>query len=313
MPQLKRLKMHLCVLTCAASASAVAADKLSSRHSSQVFSGEFKKIYDPSVGENAQWYINDHTIVRGPDGLWHMFGITHQEPANPIDEKNFAHATSPTLTNSSWKKHPFALTADPAQGEVHLWAPHVILHKGLYYMFYCAGDEDHSKYKIHLATSPDLWTWTRHQGNPLVVDGYDARDPFVIKVKGAWVMYYTANTEPHGGNHVVAYRQSRDLIHWGARQIALEYPESGTFGGPTESPFVVKRGELYYLFAGPAGGYIGTPVYVSRDPFHFDAQRTVGHIQSHAAEVIQDLDGTWHITHAGWGQGGLHLAPIRWP
>ena len=28
--------------------------------------GDFKRIYDPSVGEAGPWYINDHTIVRDP-------------------------------------------------------------------------------------------------------------------------------------------------------------------------------------------------------------------------------------------------------
>ena len=47
-----------------------------------VRAGDFTPIYDPSVGEDGPWYINDHTIVQGPDGTWHMFGITHAEPAD---------------------------------------------------------------------------------------------------------------------------------------------------------------------------------------------------------------------------------------
>ena len=30
---------------------------------SLVTAGDFFKIHDPSVGENAQWYINDHCFV----------------------------------------------------------------------------------------------------------------------------------------------------------------------------------------------------------------------------------------------------------
>ena len=33
-----------------------------------VSAGEFERIYDPSVGEDEQWYVNDHTFVRGADG-----------------------------------------------------------------------------------------------------------------------------------------------------------------------------------------------------------------------------------------------------
>lgn len=276
-----------------------------------VSAGKFRNVYSPTIGESEQWYINDHCFIH--DGrLWHMFGITREEPAAPIEEKNFAHATAKSLMQMPWEKQPFALTADPKWNEVHLWAPHVIKHDGLYYMYYCAGDKDNSRYKIHLAISSDLKSWKRHPKNPMVVDGFDARDPFVMRVGDKWVMYYTANIEPSGGNHVVAYRLSDDLVIWGERHIAYIDPAKGTYGGPTESPFVVKRGEWYYLFIGPRPNYDGTDVFRSRDPFHWEIENLVGHIDAHAAEVIQDLDGKWYISRAGWGRGGLYLAPLIW-
>ncbi|MBI3557247.1 MAG: glycosyl hydrolase family 32 [Deltaproteobacteria bacterium] len=277
-----------------------------------VSAGSFQRIYDPSVGEKEKWYINDHTIIRGHDGLWHMFGITHAEPADPEREVKFAHATSPVLTQPQWTKQPFALTAERRHHEVLLWAPYVFEHDGIYHMFYCAGDPNHARYRIHQATSRDLWHWTRVAANPMVVDGYDARDPFITRIAGRWVLYYTANTTAQGGHHIVAYRTSQDLMNWGKRHVAYESPEVGTWGGPTESPFVVQRGEFHYLFTGPAGKYEATNVYRSRDPFHFQDSQLVGQIPAHAAEVVQDLDGTWYITHAGWGQQGLWLAPLHW-
>lgn len=113
---------------------------------------------------------------------------------------------------------------------MHLWTPHVIEHNSLYYMFYCAGDVDNSKYKIHLATSQDLVHWQRHPANPLVVNGYDARDPFILRLGDEWVMYYTATSDPKGGSHIVAARTSRDLIHWGPRKVVFTDPSKGTWG-----------------------------------------------------------------------------------
>ncbi len=291
-----------------------------------VTSGDFVKIYDPSVGENTKWYINDHCFARAQDGTWHMFGITHAEPANPENEIHFAHATAKTLLQQPWDKQPFALDVARAEpwNETHLWAPDIVFHDGLYYMFYCAGGVDHAKSKIHLATSPDLETWTRSPHNPMVVDGFDARDPFILSIenlrssghggRGAnrWVMYYTANSEPAGGNHVVACVTSRDLLKWNHRRIVFTDPSIGTYGGPTESPFVVRRGDSYYLFIGPRDGYDGTDVFLSHDPFHWDITNKVGHIPAHAAEVVQDADGKWYISRAGWGRGGLYLAPLIW-
>ena len=161
-----------------------------------VAAGKFTKVYDPSVGETGPWYYNDHTLVQDrATGTWHVYAITHAEPANPLDEKSFGHATAPT-PNGPWTKQPPALVADPAAGESHIWAPYVMYDAGTYYMFYAAGTPDHTAYRMHLATSTDLMHWTRDAANPLFTDGFDGRDPMVRKVGDQWVMYYTANSTP---------------------------------------------------------------------------------------------------------------------
>ena len=274
-----------------------------------VAAGKFVKVYDPSVGETSPWYYNDHTLVQDrKTGTWHVYAITHAEPANPLDEKSFGHATAPT-PNGPWTKQPPALVADPAAGESHIWAPYVTYDAGTYYMFYAGGTPDHTAYRMHLATSTDLVNWTRDAANPLFTDGFDGRDPMVHKVGNQWVMYYTANSSPSGGNHIVAYRTSPDLRHWSDRQTAFEHPATGTFGGPTESPFVVQRGTDWYLFVCCDGGYEVTKVYKSKDPLHFTIDQQVGTIAAHAAEVVQD-GSRWYVTGAGWGKGGLYLAPL---
>jgi beta-fructofuranosidase len=276
--------------------------------------GAFVKIYDPSVGEKESWYINDHCFIQDTNGTWHMFGITHQEPLGPDDEIHLAHATATTLLQQPWQKLPFALdvATNPPWNETHLWAPDVVFHDHMYYMYYCAGGKDHTKSKIHLATSADLNTWTRSPKNPMVVDGYDARDPFILRVNDKWVMYYTANSKPGGGNHIVACVTSDDLLTWTNRSVVFTDPSVGSIAGPTESPFVVQHGDSFYLFIGPRAGYNGTDVFVSRDPFHWNVGDVVGHFPAHAAEIVRDTDGKWYISRAGWGQGGLYLAPLIW-
>lgn len=311
-----------------------------------VSAGPFHHIYDPGVGEDEPWYINDHTVIRGNDGKWHLFGITREEPPDWMEERNLAHATSPELGASPWQKQPFALTADYEEhGEVHLWAPHATEHDGTYYMYYCAGagraetreevtraTRDTLNYRIHLATSQDLRRWERHENNPMFTDGFAGRDPMVMRLPedleatgpageslaGKWIMYYTATDPPEGGNHVVAYRTSDDLVNWSDRGVAFRDAQTGKGGGSTESPFVVRRGDWYYLFIAPRGGpgngyaYAGTDVFRSRSPVDFKLDNLAGHIPAHAAEVVRDVDGTWYITHCGWGQGGVYLAPLRW-
>jgi len=57
-----------CLLAAAAAAVSVPGPVL-------VEAGEFVKIYDPSVGEKAKWYINDHCFIRGEDGYSVMIGM----------------------------------------------------------------------------------------------------------------------------------------------------------------------------------------------------------------------------------------------
>jgi beta-fructofuranosidase len=269
-----------------------------------VYAGPFEKIYGMTSDVGRSRSINDHCFIREPSGLWHFFGIGGWP--------GFAHGTAETLLQKPWENQPspFKVEWNPWK-EVHLWAPHVVK-DGRFYMFYCAGGKDGATFQMHLATSPDLRTWTKHPENPLFVDGFDGRDPMVLRVGNQWVMYYCANSDPTGGNHVVAYRISDDLIHWSERMIAFVDPGRQKAGGPTESPFVVRRGDTYYLFIGPREGYVGTDVFASKDPFRWYLEDRVGHIDSHAAEVVRDEQGQWYVSHAGSGQGGLYLAPLYW-
>lgn len=275
-----------------------------------VGAGYLPKVYDPGTR-----YLNDHTVIKGHDGLWHMFAITGNNPApgtwpDPSREDFFAHATAPALTGP-WTTRPHVMHVDPGyHGEDHVWAPHVISHDGTYYMFYAAGVGANAA--INLATSTDLYTWTRLPSGPLFRDGLEARDPMVIRIGTQWVMYYCATERADGGRHVVAYRTSSDLIRWSGRQIAYIDPTHvGNAPSNTESPFVVQRNGWYYLFIGPRGGYTGTDVFRSQDPFRFNLADWAGHVPSHAAEVVPD--GTaWWVTHAGWWQRGLYIGRLNW-
>ena len=271
----------------------------------------FEHVFDPSQGEKEAWYLNDHCLIRANDGVWHLFGITHQEPADPDHEAFFLHATAPDV-KGPWKKQAPVMRIDPAFKETVVWAPHVVAHDGKYWMFYCAGGKDHTQFHIHMAASPDLVNWTRHPDNPMVVDGYDARDPMALRHNDQWILYYCATETPQGGNHVVKAVTSSDLAHWSSPRVVFRSPETGTFGGPTESPFVVPRNGKYYLFVCTNEPYNNGAVYVSDDPFHFEPSSMVMNFPAHGAEVVQAGDGRWFVTSCGWEQGGLYLAPLAW-
>ena len=280
----------------------------------------------PNYLPNPKWHVNDHCFIIDEVNYWHMFGIVYPDPYSGDDSyvHYFGHAGSVTLSNIPWTEldPPFYETL--GDGDV-LWAPHVIRHGDTYYMFYCGGGE-WDAYEICLRTSTNLVTWSDYQ--VLFTDGIQGRDPMVIWIKEEqkWVMYYTATSTSGGGYHVVAYRTSEDLYNWSGRNIAYYDYHGGNAYGNTESPFVVNRGEYYYLFVGPRPydyptdelpnwehpGYVGTDVYRSINWDQWTNADYVGHIDAHAPEVIEDINGDWYISHAGVFQGGLFITTLYW-
>jgi beta-fructofuranosidase len=53
-------------------------------------------------------------------------------------------------------------------------------------------------------------------------------------------------------------------------------------------------------------------VLVSDDSAHFALDGQIATIDAHAAEVVVDESGVFWVSHCGWGQGGVYLAPLRW-
>ncbi|MEV0785853.1 family 43 glycosylhydrolase [Streptomyces sp. NPDC050423] len=272
--------------------------------------GPFTHVYDPSTPGRRR-YLNDHTLIKA-NGRWHLFSIVGDsappgEAPDSAAEFAFAHASAPD-PHGPWTTHPDALTVDPSyHGEEHLWAPHVVEADGTFWMFYAAGGQDGAA--INLATSADLFSWTRVPSGPLF-RGLVARDPMVLRIGGEWVMYYTELSGP-GGRHIVSFRRSDDLVRWSEPGTAYTDETTEATVSVTESPFVVERDGWYYLLIGPRNGYEGTDVLASRDPFHFALDGYAGHVPGHAVEPVADGQ-EWYASAAGWFQQGLHLAPLSW-
>jgi len=184
------------------------------------------------------WVPNDHTIVKGPDGRWNMFGITHPLTSpNVIHEGEFQsfHALAPAgalkdvISAGAWKDLPKVLRASDRPGEnPDFYAPFVIQRGSLYYMFYGPNP-------IRLATSPDLQIWTP-QG-ALFSDGPTSRDPDVMLWKGVYYLVYCVENR-------VVIRTSTDLRHWGTPRTILQMKD----GIAPESPSLAREDGGFYLF-----------------------------------------------------------------
>lgn len=279
-------------------------------------------VFDTRTIPGPATYVNDHTLVQGPDGAWHLFGIFHREPMGDDTEVDFVHAVASEREPSKWgdgafvaapEPHTIALRADPQVGETHLWAPHVVAAEGRWFMIYQGGGADDYHASIRIAESADLYRWSRIGSVPLFDDFCAARDPMLTRRDDVWLMHYTRCESVRRKVSGVAIRSSRDLVHWtepvmGA-VFAAHPPTSNS--AYAESPFVFDRGGYHYLSvtAYPLA-WDATLLYRSRAPLAFpDVPFT--RLRGHAAEWVFDDHGGAFMTHAGPGQRGVWLSRIE--
>jgi hypothetical protein len=280
-------------------------------------------LFDPNASRTehaGQWYTNDHCFVRDHAGRWHAFGIIGWRPPDCwANEQQIFHAAGNDLLAGPWTEHPYALVNYHRHAERYLWAPYVIRARGRYHMFYAGGNlhPDAEKFcaycGIHLATSDDLVTWTRHDRNPLFADCGNARDPFVLEHEGRYLLYYTRTFNEVDHRSCIAVRESPDLVHWSGPRIVHVQPLANHFAGDAESAMVVVHEGGYYLFVCLAcTGYHVTRVYRADDPFDFPLSGFNAELDTHAGEVVSLGDGRWAISNTGWDKQGLYAAELVW-
>jgi hypothetical protein len=192
----------------------------------------------------------DFGIWQAADGTWQLWSCI-RGTKEPGRTRLFYRWEGAKLTDGRWTPKGIAMQADSTLGETQggLQAPYVLRHEGKYWMFY--GDWA----SICLATSTDGKSFTRHRntaGNPqLEVAGKveresQTRDPMVVRIRGKWHLYYTANPEKKGFDYA---RTSDDLIHWSEERVVAGRGKSGDGPYSAECPFVVEpQAGHFYLF-----------------------------------------------------------------
>ncbi len=284
----------------------LAATMLASCINEKKGSGEEAVVSDSiSIGDMFTFYelpyAYDHSIIYNKkDRKWHLYGI---EAGN----KTFIHLTADSLTQREWeKREPFSYKG------LEIWAPHIIEHQDLYYMYYtCIGVPR----EIRLAVSEDLNSWSYPSEDPIFAlmnehtDNMKNKDPMVFKHQDKWVMYYSMMKDDK--HWVVGYSTSTDLLNWSEPGICFD---EHTEEPGVESPFVVKRGKYFYLFLSARPWPHGAEeIFRSEDPFLWESKDLVKSINPwHAAELVQDLDGKWYITRSSGKQSDFRMAPLYW-
>jgi hypothetical protein len=284
--------------------------------------GEWKHIFNPNdtrFKEDTTWYTNDYCFAKGPNGEWHAYGIIGHKPINPWKgETKFFHISAKTFDQAKWEDHDYALEAKAGKEKV-LWAPHVFKNNDKWHMFYNIGNrQDHAPNyaswgQLCRAESSDMFNWKRDKLNPIFSDPGHARDSYILKDNGTYYFYYTKTFDEVDLRSCVAVRTSPDMKHWSGAKIVHTQNLKCNWGGDAESPFVVKRGNIFYLFVCRAmTKYNQTHVYWSKTPDHFPIENFVCELPTHASEVIEVSPNKWYISNTGWDKKGVYVAEMKW-
>lgn len=293
---------------------------------------EFVWIYKPAgdyfFGPNTKqlkegewydnWVPNDHTFVKGPEGEWHIFGITHPlVETTPLDQgihegeyASFHAIASKNNFTETVKEHyytdlPKILTPKDRPGEVLAnHAPYIIKKDGLFQMIY-----GHSP--MRLATSSDLNKW--EPKGELFSDDDGARDPNILFQDGIYYVVYCSIKS-------VRITQSKDLVHWSKPKIILK-----TNNFDPESPSLIFHNNTFYLFVCSwdgnwdkktiQGAYQHkTYVYNSNDITNFgaDNEKEITILNAHAPEIFKDEEGQWYISSVEWPNRGVSVDKLNW-
>ena len=274
---------------------------------------EWKILFEPKKFGD---YVNDHTLVKDDDGNWHLYGIT-SFGGSSYDEKYFVHGVGKNLNEK------FVEVGKTIDKGTLAWAPCVIKEGENFYMFYGPSP-------TQLAISFDNQEWfgysVKMKNEPLMGAH---RDHFVLKMEdGKYLMYVTG---VHNQMGAISLFSSSNLIEWEFEGFALTSGEKAPLKpswGAMESPYVVKKDGLCYLFITytdcEAENYNDTLVFVSKDPKNFGEYNggyggaiPITKLKAHAPEIVIE-NGEYYITTCGWSfmeiphKGAVSVAKLVW-
>ena len=238
---------------------------------------------------------------------------------------SIGHAVSTDLTDWTRVEDALVRSDAPAFDDLATWTGSIVRgDDGLWRMFYTgstlAPDGLKNIQSIGVATSEDLYGWTKSAANPILTadprwyetlspDWHDEafRDPWVFRdpTGEGWHMLITARAKTGDpfSRGVVGHATSTDLDHW-VLQPPLTSPVDDGFGQlevtQTESvdgqPVLIfsclaehasaaRREHTGGVWAAPAGGLVG--------PFDIDAAYPITDASLYSGRLVRLRDGSW--------------------
>jgi sucrose-6-phosphate hydrolase SacC (GH32 family) len=295
----------------------------------QSYTDCFKKVF-----EIQGRYVNDHCFIIHNNEM-HLFYIDGETGKGCYDMGNeiiIGHAVSKDLI--SWEKKQPALVYDQSLyfEERGIFAPYVYKKESRFYMFYSSHNIKKAQF-ICLAFSDNLNTWQRYERNPLFKPSSDwifwddsvpcsCRDPHIFydEDKKEYILYWVADIKENNKLSCIASSISNNLFSWQETGPVLirEHSFYESITCKTESPCLIKKDNLYYLFYRHGNG---TKYCISDSYTNFTHSDSYYLGPSHASEIFM-FKNQWYISscsrkiadleHKTDRSKGLFLARLSW-
>ncbi|BDD12264.1 hypothetical protein FUAX_46960 (plasmid) [Fulvitalea axinellae] len=281
--------------------------KLSLKERAEVpyLKGESRTIFpaspNPEKDKRKSWFTNDHCFVEDTDGTLHWIGINNPYP--PEGKRLYryhpylGHLTT-TDPTGKWTRQPHAI--DESEGTEYLGAPFIVKHEesGRWVMVVETWLDNR---RLEVCWSDDLKNWERTKTAILPEKLWlTSRDPHIMKgPDGKYWIHIVATGNKGAKQSQVLRIRTKDFVNFEDPETILGINDN-TWATMMESPFLVKRNDLWYLFFTYAHRrYAETIVVVSENPDHFDFEKnTLTTLFGHAAEIFS-YKGKTYISSCG--------------
>lgn len=264
--------------------------------------------------DNDKWYINDHCFICDKKDRIHFFGIHNPYPRNSEELYRFHPYIAHYVSARDRLEFNFVeMVFDELNGTQYLGAPYIVYNEKTkeYIMIFESLIED--KRVLEIATSPDLYKWKRSKKSILDTLNYTKRDPCIIEEDGVYYIYL-CNPQKQGSS--VELVMTRDFEHF-TNETCLYVNDGSNYGG-IESPYVLKKGDLYYMFFTYAHRhYSETIVLASKEKNHFSMNDIVTTLYGHACEIFTFQEEEYISTcgpedEQEMNLHGLEIAKLKW-
>jgi arabinan endo-1,5-alpha-L-arabinosidase len=298
----------------------------------------FLSCTSSSPGKTAETYSNpvfrhdapDPSIIRAADGNFYIYTTQSIYSAGVLNLPilKSADLVHWKLAGQVFRDIPRWVVGGPG-GD--MWAPHGLLYRGKYYVYYAAREYGTGIMAIGVATSDNPTGPFKDLGRPLrkwEKKNYVAIDPFVFQARdGHLYLYWGSNSDP-----LRAQQLTSDGLHLVGKPKVVLASRPSDNGGLIEGPWILPHGSYYYLMYSQGDCCSSHPNYqvaVARStsplgPFTRDPNNPILKGNSkftatgHNATIADDAQRDWIIYHARVGgqdvtrDRDIMIDPIEW-